>query len=630
MRLNIIDPTTLELKDVITNYESVQWISTFNTLDGTFQINCSTDYIDRFVLDDYVENTDELEHIGVIKKVQIVSSNEKDSLQVNGIMLEKDILSKRVMKAWVVYQDIYLTFALDALISGCLTEPAEPLRKDVVIGQVIIPKDADIPDLEKTEYSANYPNLIDEVINILQSIDLGVKARLNRNTNKIDIEFYTGRDYTHGSDEPVVFSPERGTVLETTYAKDSSQNITDIVLIGEDNLTLHASRERAEGEPLIEKSIDVSGECPWPTYQVEKTDDSGSYYRYKKFTPPADFITNRDVWEKYAVDRIETTETYYREVINEVQVPVDLEQLKRDRAEIRPSIDFGMVSGAICGTPTNIGSVINSANRGDSSPRFVGFMPSRNSRTRALTRSAEPAEDAIFVDDPNAVKPPDLYAKYRRLATRAKMGAISKTPTVNTVTGDRGLGPTLKPSISNPDRTIGNQLMANGLGDNLYITQQEVTMEPYEVTTVTYETKDFLEYVYVNIGDPPSLATKIIQGSVESKDVMYYENFEDVRVTEAKYRETLFKKAQSYLKTFVISEHVEVKPYYLSNIEYGSNYSLGDIVTARNSKLGYTVDLRVTQVTKTWDSKGYTLDIGLGDTVPSLTNRIKLIAKGGA
>ena len=162
------------------------------------------------------------------------------------------------------------------------------------------------------------------------------------------------------------------------------------------------------------------------------------------------------------------------------------------------------------------------------------------------------------------------------------------------------------------------------------LTQREVTMEPYEVTTVTYETKDFLDYVYVNIGDPPSDATKVIQGSVASEDVMYYENFEEVRVTESQYRETLMKKAQNYLRTFVLSQNVSVTPYYLSNVEYDKAYTLGDIVTARNSKLGYTVDLRVTQATKTWDSKGYTLNITLGESIPTLTHRIRLIAKGGA
>ena len=46
MRLNIIDPNTLDLIGVLTQYESVQWLSTFNTNEGSFQINCSTDYID--------------------------------------------------------------------------------------------------------------------------------------------------------------------------------------------------------------------------------------------------------------------------------------------------------------------------------------------------------------------------------------------------------------------------------------------------------------------------------------------------------------------------------------------------------------------------------------------------------
>ena len=124
---------------------------------------------------------------------------------------------------------------------------------------------------------------------MLQSLNIGVKARINRKTKKIDIEFYTGRDYTFGSDDAVVFSPERGTVLETDYTIDSSQNITDIVLIGEDNLILQANRERKEDELMIEKSIDVSSECPWPTYRVEKPEeDGGQYFRYKKYSPRLD------------------------------------------------------------------------------------------------------------------------------------------------------------------------------------------------------------------------------------------------------------------------------------------------------------------------------------------------------
>lgn len=635
MRLNIIDPNTLELLGVLTQYESVQWMSTFNTPDGSFQINCSTDYMDLLQIDRYIENTEELDHIGVIKQIQIISSNQKTSVQIKGVMLEKDIFSKRVIKSFILYQDVYLTLALGGIIAQSITDPAEPDRKIKTVGEIIIPKDVDIPDIKKTDYSTNYSNLEEEVFNILQVLDIGVKARINRATNKIDIEFYTGNDYTFGTDAPVVFSPERGTVLETEYTKDSSQNITDILLIGEDNVILQAERERDPNEPMIEKSIDVSSECPWPTYAVEKPmEDGGQYYRYKKYTPPADFITNRDVWERYNVEKIETTETLYRQVEHTTERPMTTEELSK-LAEISPTALNKDNIGMALSTPLPVSSAVISA-RNNALPGakyLLGVVASSGSskaRSANMLALADTTEDAVFIDDPNAVKPPHLdKSEYYRAAKKTTKTKTVTKKTNKTSSTKNGVT-TAKPKSKQPEKIAnGIAVVFPGPDIDLTVTETEIVMEPYEVTVTTYETKDFLDYVYVNIGDPPSVASRIIQGSVASGDVYYYENFEDVKVDMNKYRDTLMKKAEGYLKTFVLSEDVNIKPYYLANIEFGDEYTLGDIVTARNTKLGYTVDLRVTQATKTWDSKGFRLDIGLGDSVPSLTNRIKLIAKGG-
>ena len=62
---------------------------------------------------------------------------------------------------------------------------------------------------------------------------------------------------------------------------------------------------------------------------------------------------------------------------------------------------------------------------------------------------------------------------------------------------------------------------------------------------------------------------------------------------------------------------------------YGKNYNLGDIVTARNRVQGFSKDFILTSVVETWDSKGYSIEITLGDDVPSLTKRIKLLSKDG-
>ena len=619
MRLNIIDPSNLELIGVLSNYESVQWAPTFNTPDGTFTINCSTDYSDLMQIERYVENTEEPDHVGVIKRVQTVSSNQKESLQIQGIMLEKDIFYKRVLKAWIMYQDMHPITVLDNIIALCITDPAEPDRKMNMIGEIVSPKESDLSDIEKTQYSANYPNLGDEVFSLIQGMNIGVKACINHTTNKIDVTFYIGNDYTLGSDNPVVFSPERGTVLETTYAKDSSQNFTELTVIGEDNVILEAERERDEDEPIIEKSIDLSTEVPYPTYTVEKPDeDGGSYYRYKKYTPPAGFITNRDVWKKYEVEKVETTDTLYREkeVTSTSTISVN-DLLKNPELLANGKIvdKSGLTFGSSISTKQALENLKKNGVAGGI-PNVMGILPKFSSTS---TQSVN--------------QPTPVMLKASAKATKKSTKAVTKKATKSNNT--KGTSSNKSPiaggltSASAAAKNLVNVVGRIDVGGNVVVETSEIQLEEYNVTTVTYNTKDFLEYVYVNPGEPPSGATKIIQGSVDSGDVMYYENFESLKVTESQYREVLLKKAKEYLKTFVVSESVVIEPYKLSNMVYGINYQLGDLVTARNKIYGFSVDLRLTGVTEIWDSKGYSIDINLGDNVPTLTNRIKLLSKGG-
>nr|DAP13384.1 MAG TPA: hypothetical protein [Caudoviricetes sp.] len=618
MRLNIIDPSNLELIGVLSNYSSVQWSPTFNTPDGTFTINCSVDYAELMKVERYVENTEELDHIGVIKRVQTISSNQKESLQIQGIMLEKDIFYKRVLKAWVMYQDMHPVTVLDNIIALCMTDPAEPDRKMNLIGDVISPKESDLSDIEKTQYSANYPNLGDEVFSLIQGMDIGVKARINRTTNKIDITFYKGNDYTLGSDEPVVFSPERGTVLETTYAKDSSQNFTELTIIGENNVILEAERERDEDEPIIEKSMDLSSEIPYPTYTVEKpNEDGGNYYRYKKYNPPSGFITNRDVWEKYEVEKVETTSTRYREKEVTTTNPYSVNELMKNPELLSKGkvIDAsGLTFGSSISTKQAIANLKKNSVAGGL-PVALGLLPiKKTSTSKSVSKSPLKAQKTST----KASKKSKKVTKKSTKSNNTKGTSSNKSPIAGGLT-------TAAASAKN----LVNVLGKIDVGGNVVIETSEIQLEEYNVTTVTYNTKDFLEYVYVNPGEPPSGATKIIQGSVGSGDVMYYENFEELKVSESQYREVLMKKAKEYLKTFVVSESVVIEPYKLSNMVYGINYQLGDLVTARNKIYGFSVDLRLTGVTEVWDSKGYSIDISLGDNVPTLTNRIKLLSKGG-
>lgn len=615
MRLNIINPNTLELEGVLTKFESVQWEPTFNTPDGKFQINCSEDYFNLLQLERYVENTEDTEHVGVIKQVKTITSNESSSIQVSGIMLEKDLFSRRVVKLKIVYEDMYPTAIINSLIGLSLINSAETNRIVPTIGQVIFPKDADIPDLEKTNYSANYPNLCDEVYSLIQGINLGVKARINHSTNKIDIVFYTGNDYTYGSDDPIIFSADTGTITESEYTKDSSQNVTNLILIGEDNVMVQVERDREANEPIVEKSMDVSGDCPWPTYNVEKpNEDGGQYYKYVKYNAPADFISNREVWEKYAVDKVETTETLYREVVAE-PVVISGEDLVSAYPDISAgtSLDSknGFISNSISDTAGAIGLAMLNSN---------GFVGSIKEPISSIT-------DNLSANSASVQQVSTMSLKSAK-AKKPKPKKTTKTATLHTVASS---SMSVASSVCTGMAVSTNiNVTTNEETQEPVVTATEVTLEPYTVTTVTYETKDFLDYVYVNPGQPPTDATKIIEGSVESGEVMYYENFEAVKIDEIKYREALINKAKSYLKTYITGESLDVTPYALSNVIYKKTYNVGDIITAKDKKFGFYVDMRVSSVSEVWDSKGHTVSLTLGDSVPSLTNRIKLISKGGA
>lgn len=626
MRLNIIDPNTLELIGVLSNYESVQWSPTFNTPDGSFQIDCSIDYIDLLKNEYLVENTAELEHVGVIKKVQTVTSNEKTKLRINGIMLEKDIMYKRIIKAFVMYQDVHPADVIDNLMGICLLDPAEPKRKIPNIGEISIPKKDDFDtDIVPIQYSCNYANLGDEIYTLIQNVDLGIKAHINHTTNKIDVDFYFGVDRTLGSDEAVIFSPERGTVIETTYLVDSSQNITNLTVIGENNVILQAERERQENEPMLEKSIDLSSELPWPTYQVEKPEEEGGrYYRYKKFTPPADFITNRDVWEKYEVEKIEKEETLYREV----EVAGEKREITEEEifanSEISRAKKVVKKAGLVLDSAVSVQKAIDNykKNKGSalSTVKTIGYLYKAQANLTPI-KAASPMKTRAKVKTKKKISSAKKVVKTIKNVVSTVKGTSSKLS---------GLSPSLTPTqlAELAVQTLTGETDAEG-NIKYYVTETSTQLEPYQNTVVTYETKDFLEYVYVNIGQSPSGASKIIQGSVASGDVMYYENYEDVKVEENQYRNVLLKKAKDYLKTFVVAESVSTEPYKLSNMIYGKNYNLGDIVTARNRIQGFSKDFILTSVVETWDSKGYTIEITLGDDVPSLTNRIKLLSKDG-
>lgn len=669
MYLELLDKDTFELIDIVSLYKSVIWETSYNTNEGNFQIDLNIEQFNKFEEDMLVVNSEDKKHIGVIKNIHTSKTITGDSLVVKGIMMEQELLRQRIAKGVITYSGLYPITIVSNLMGLSVIDPAEVVRKHPSIGNVSYVDSSNIPDMEKTEYSAIYPNLEEEIYTLIQGIDVGFEAVLNKSTNKIDLRFFVGEDHTEGTDNPIVLSRDRGTITSIDYTKDSSQNITNIYCIGEDNVYVECQKligeEQIVPKPRIEKSVDVSGNVPWPTYSVEKPEeDGGQYYQYKKCSNP-EFITNMDVWEKYDVERIEKTETRYRDVKVESKVELsssELGAILNGTHELAGSIKLDTVGGIAIGSnlstkpsadskkPNKPKSSTFSSSLQNEEEEIIGYgfdltkylSPASRARIESQISSVRKAanpfnllpEESFRVVYPEGYRKPSnsdkilLKASSKNKKKQNKLVSKKLDSKVDSKNSSGGKGTTTTNKNDNKGKlqSVGVGALPGTTFTGILTTWET---EEYEVTVVTYEVRDFVEYVYVNKGENPSNATKIIQGSVASGTVMYYEHFVDSRVTVQAYRDALSKYGDQLLKTFTNSEQLDVELYSLSNVVFGKDYKLGDLITAKDKDIDFEVDLRVVKAKEVWGDKGYKVSLTLGTNVPQLTQRIRMISKGG-
>ncbi len=75
----------------------------------------------------------------------------------------------------------------------------------------------------------------------------------------------------------------------------------------------------------------------------------------------------------------------------------------------------------------------------------------------------------------------------------------------------------------------------------------------------------------------------------------------------------------------LISFQSEILP--LGPFEYERDWKLGDIVTVQNKDWQVTVDVRITEVTEVYESSGFKLNVVFGDSLPTLTEKLKAMVE---
>jgi hypothetical protein len=153
-------------------------------------------------------------------------------------------------------------------------------------------------------------------------------------------------------------------------------------------------------------------------------------------------------------------------------------------------------------------------------------------------------------------------------------------------------------------------------------------------TEYTKDTTAFKTFVYITgMNDVTTTITLGSEMGLDRREVFL--DLSSVSNTDAsgtaltteQYILMLQQSAWEQLKKMVISEMVFCTLNQLCDLVYGTDFKLGDIVTCKDSLVGFEIDLRLNGVTRAYSQEGNSISVDLGDTVPEIYDTIKILSK---
>lgn len=111
--------------------------------------------------------------------------------------------------------------------------------------------------------------------------------------------------------------------------------------------------------------------------------------------------------------------------------------------------------------------------------------------------------------------------------------------------------------------------------------------------------------------------------------VQEYENEsqQTVTLTDAQYLALLsargVEELEQYAETLAFGSKINTN----ANLKYREDYDLGDRVTCINKRWGVRIDVRITEIAETYETRGEEIDITFGESLPALLSQIRQITK---
>lgn len=229
---------------MIEDYSSFIWTTRYYSC-GDFELVCPADldHINLLQIGYYVMRDDD-ENVGIIEDIEMSKDEDQNEQMIVIGRFLSCILGRRII-------------ATQTQLYGTVSAGVNALINDAIVNPVITARKIDNFAVNWTSFSARLDaqytgkNLLETIEDICETNHLGFKTTLSGGTFLFTLYEGVNRSYSQSENPYVVFSDEYDNLVSSTYAAQSSEKVTDVLVAGEgeglDRKTLWVSRENPTG-----------------------------------------------------------------------------------------------------------------------------------------------------------------------------------------------------------------------------------------------------------------------------------------------------------------------------------------------------------------------------------------------
>lgn len=159
--------------------------------------------------------------------------------------------------------------------------------------------------------------------------------------------------------------------------------------------------------------------------------------------------------------------------------------------------------------------------------------------------------------------------------------------------------------------------------DNIYEQEYENSIENLRSACyVGGEEKEGAERQIVEVGTASGLDRKEIFVNATDITQTYRDGDTEITMTLAEYIERLRERGVSELGQYAETLNFSSKVNVHGNLEYKTDFDIGDRVTCVDKRWGIKINVRITEMTETFQQNSTDVDVTFGESLPTLFEKI--------